>query len=151
MTFGNTDYWISYSYIDTKRDFENYEKLATPTFVSDHNLSVVCKYWISRLNNQVSLTYRYASGRPYYNPNNENFLGDRTKSYHNLSINSSYLTQLFGKFTIVHVSVNNLFGFKNIFGYSYSSEPGVNSIFEAHPITPYAKRTFVVAIFISIK
>lgn len=150
-TFRYADYWISYSFIDTERDFEDFKESATPTFVSNHNLSVVLKYWISRLNNQVSLTYRFASGRPYYNPNNDSFLGDRTKSYQNLSVNSSYLTELFGNFTIIHLSVNNLFGFENIFGYTYSNEPDANGIFEAHPVSPYAKRTFVIAIFISLK
>ncbi len=150
-TLKNADYWISYSYIDTKRDHEDFPEPATPTFVSDHNLSVVFKYWISKLNNQLSITYKLASGRPYYNPNNAEFLRDRTKAYQNLSINSSYLTQLFGKFTIIHFSVNNLLGFDNIFSYKYSSEPGANDIFEAHPVKPYAKRTFILAIFISIK
>ncbi len=150
-TFKNSDYWISYSFIDTKRNYENYEEPATPTFVSTHNLSAVFKYWISKLNTQVCITYKYASGRPYYNPNNDNFLSDRTKPYQNLSINGSYITQLFGKFTIIHFSVNNLPGFNNVFGYTYSSEPGTDNIFEAHPIEPYAKRTFVLAMFISIK
>jgi hypothetical protein len=150
-TFRYADYWISYSFIDTERDFEDFAEPATPTFISNHNLSVVLKYWISRLNNQVSLTYRFASGRPYYNPNNEDFLGDRTRSYQNLSVNSSYLTELFGNFTIIHLSVNNLFGFKNVFGYTYSNEPDANGIFKAHPVGPYAKRTFIIAIFISIK
>jgi hypothetical protein len=150
-TFKNSDYWISYSFIDTKRNYENYEEPATPTFVSVHNLSAVIKYWISKLNSQLSITYKFASGRPYYNPNKDIFLSDRTKAYHNLSINSSYLTELFGQFTIIHFSVNNLPGFNNVFGYTYSSEPGTDNIFEAHPIEPYAKRTFVLAVFISIK
>ncbi len=150
-TFKNSDYWISYSFIDTKRNYENYSKPAAPTFVSAHNLSAVFKYWISKLNTQLSITYKFASGRPYYNPNNDDFLSDRTKAYHNLSINCSYLTQLFGQFTIIHFSVNNLPGFNNIFGYTYTNEPGTDNIFEAHPIEPYAKRTFVLAMFISIK
>ncbi len=150
-TLKHSDYWISYSYIDTKRNYENFKELATPTFVSNHNLSVVFKYWISRLSDQLSLTYKYASGRPYYNPNHNNFLSDKTKPYQNLSINSSYLTQLFGNFTIIHFSVNNILGFNNVFGYAYSSEPGTENVFEAHPIEPYAKRTFVLAMFISIK
>jgi membrane-bound inhibitor of C-type lysozyme len=149
-TLKNADYWMSYSFIDTKRHYEDFPVPATPAFVSDHNLSLVFKYWISKLSSQLSMTYKYASGRPYYNPNNADFLGDRTKAYHNLSINGSYLTQLFGKFTIVHFSVNNLPGFDNIFGYEYSSEPGADSIFEAHPVKPYAKRTFILAVFISI-
>jgi hypothetical protein len=149
-TLKNADYWISYSFIDTKRQYEDFPVAASPSFVSDHNLSLVFKYWISKLNSQLSMTYKFASGRPYYNPNNSSFLEDRTKSYHNLSTNISYLTQLFGKFTIVHFSVNNLPGFDNVFGYSYSNEPGANDIFEAHPVKPYAKRTFILAVFISI-
>ncbi len=150
-TLKNADYWISYSFLDTKRNYEDFPVSATPAFVSDHNLSVVFKYWISKLSSQLSITYKYASGRPYYNPNNPEFLADRTKAYQNLSINSSYLTQLFGKFTIIHFSVNNLPGFDNVFGYTYSSEPGADDIFEAHPVKPYAKRTFILAMFISIK
>lgn len=40
----NTDYWISYSYLDTERDFRNYPTAATPNFASTHNLSIVGKH-----------------------------------------------------------------------------------------------------------
>ncbi len=40
----NTDYWISYSYLDTERDFRNYTTAATPNFASTHNLSIVGKH-----------------------------------------------------------------------------------------------------------
>jgi len=34
----NCEYWISYSFIDTKRLYLNYPVKATPDFVSPHNL-----------------------------------------------------------------------------------------------------------------
>jgi len=40
----NGDYWISYSYIDTKRDYRNFPHEAIPSFTSKHNLSVVYKH-----------------------------------------------------------------------------------------------------------
>ena len=44
----NFDYWVSYSYLDTERDFRNFRELATPNFAAKHNLSVVSKYWMDK-------------------------------------------------------------------------------------------------------
>lgn len=151
QTFRQADYWVSYSYLDTKREYRDFQVKATPVFASKHNLSVVWKQWISKINSQVGATYKYRSGRPYYNPNNEDFLSDKTKPFNDISINVSYLTQLFGNFTIVYFSCENIFGFNNIFGYNYEAEPDASGIFRSHPIQPFAKRTFIAAIFISIK
>ncbi|MCD4665870.1 MAG: TonB-dependent receptor, partial [Bacteroidales bacterium] len=130
-SFGNHDYWISYSFIDTKRNYKDYPVAATPTFVSNHNLSVVYKYFISKISSQVGLTYKFASGRTYYNPENPNYLTDKTKVYNDLSFNISYLTNLWDNFTIVYVSVSNVFGFDNVFGYRYSESPNNNGNFNS--------------------
>ncbi len=45
-TFDMTDYWLSYSYLDTKRDFINFPGLATPTFATPHTFSAVIKHWV---------------------------------------------------------------------------------------------------------
>src|SRR5690606_13233735 len=52
-SFQDLDYWISYSYLDTKRDYQNYPTAAQPNFANKHNLSVVGKYWIDDLRSQV--------------------------------------------------------------------------------------------------
>ena len=150
-TFTMADYWISYSFIDSRRAYRDFPVSATPYFVSKHNLSVVYKYWLPKLSTQLSASYKFRSGRPYYNPNNPDFLGDRTRSFNDISISLSYLTSLFGNFTIVYLSCNNVFGFDNTFGYHFEPEPDDTGTYQAHPIQPYAKRTFIVAIFISIK
>jgi len=148
---GNLDYWISYSYIDTKRDYKDYPESSTPTFISDHNLSIVSKYYVSRITSQIGLTYSYSSGRPYYNPNNEEFHSDRTSDYHDLSFNISYLTEIKDHFTIVFFSVSNLPGFDNVFGYRYSRQPNDFGTYDSIAIKPAAKRFLFLGIFISFE
>jgi len=150
-TFTMADYWISYSYIDSKRKYRDFPVSATPYFVSKHNLSVVYKYWVPKISTQLSASFKFRSGRPYYNPNNDSFMSDRTKSFNDISLSFSHLNSLFGNFTIVYFSCNNVFGFDNTFGYHFESEPDDTGTYQAHPIQPYARRTFIIGIFISIK
>ncbi len=118
-TVKNLDYWISYSYIDTKRLYQNFITEATPGFISDHNLNIVGKYFVNRWSTNFSATYSYASGRPYYNPANPDFLGDRAPAFQNLALTVSYL-HTFGKwFSVFYLSVDNVTNQHNIFGYRY--------------------------------
>lgn len=146
QTIKNSDYWISYSYLDTKRDYRDYPFSAMPTYASKHTVSVVYKYWIAKITTSVSATYTYGSGRPYYNPTKaiEEFHSDRTPAYQNLNFSGSYLTQLWGNFTVIFFSVNNVLNHENVFGYNF------NSSGEATPVRPPSLRTFFVGVFVSI-
>ena len=121
-TLKNVDYWISYSFLDTQRDFQHFPALATPNFAAKHTVSAVYKQYFSSLNSFVGFTYTFNSGRPYFNPNNEAFHGDRTPAFHKLSLTYTYLTSVFNHATIVFASVNNLLGVQNVFGYRYSAD-----------------------------
>lgn len=116
----NFDYWLSYSYIDTRRLYKNYKAEATPDFIADHNLSVISKYFIDKIQTNISATYSYASGRPFYNPDpSVAFLSERTKDFHNLSLTVSWLHS-FGKwFTVFYAGVDNATNAKNVFGKRY--------------------------------
>lgn len=116
----NFDYWISYSYIDTKRLYQNYISKVTPDYVSDHNLNVVMKYFSMKLQTSFSVTYSYASGRPYYNPTSSRFLGDRSPDYHNLAFTAAYLTTIKKFFTVFYISLDNITNQHNVLGYRYS-------------------------------
>lgn len=142
-----SDYYISYSYIDTERNYKDYKSAAPPIYAAKHNFSAVYKGWVSKITTQFGLTYSISSGRPYYNPNNPNFMADKTKVYQDLSVNASHLRTFFGKQAIIHLSVSNLLGFNNVFGYSYSSSPDENNQYAAFPVKPAAKR-FIVLVFI---
>ncbi len=144
-TIKRGDYWISYSYLDTKRKYKDYPQLATPPFAAAHTLNVVYKEYIPKIQTQVSATYTYASGRTYINPNSADFLKDKTKDFHNFSISASYLTSIKSHFTIVFLSVGNVFGIDNVFGYQYSNDGTRRMALE-----PNAPRNVFVGMFISI-
>lgn len=144
-TFNYTDYWISYSYLDTKRNFRNYPSMAFPTFATPHTLSIVYKRWVPELATMFGVTYTHASGRPYFNPNNPEFLGDHAKSYNNLTINFSHLMNVFDNFTVLFFSVENILGFKNVYGYRYSSDGKISN-----PVLPATDRSVFLGMFISL-
>ena len=116
----NFDYWISYSYIDTKRLYQNYTDKVTPDYISDHNLNVVMKYFWMKAQTNFSATYSYTSGRPYYNPNSAQFLGDRAPAYQNVALTISYLTTIKKMFAVVYLAMDNITNRKNVLGYRYS-------------------------------
>ncbi|WP_347174024.1 TonB-dependent receptor [Polaribacter uvawellassae] len=146
-SFKNTDYWISYSFLDTKRDYKNYAASATPNFVAKHNLSVVVKHFITDWKSQVGFSYNYASGRNFTNPNMTGFLNDQTKSYNALNANWAYLIS---QQKILYLSVSNVLGTKNINGYQYSNQQNPQGKFDSRAITPSADRFFFVGFFWTI-
>ena len=149
-TFKQGDFWISYSYLDTERQFRDYPVSATPVFASTHNASIVYKHFFTRWNSLLGVTYAYGSPRPYFNPNNDNFHEDRTPAYNDLSLNWSYLTNIWGQFTVLHVSASNILGLQNTFGYQYSSLPNENGQFDRTAIQPLTNNFLFVGLFISI-
>jgi CarboxypepD_reg-like domain/TonB-dependent Receptor Plug Domain len=146
-TVKNVDYWVSYSYLDTERDYLNFPSAAVPSFASQHNFSIVYKHFISKLKTQAGVTYSYSSGRPYYNPNDVPFNSDRTPSYQDLSANIAYLPK---PNLIFYFSCTNLLGRDNIFGYQYSSAPDTNGVYVSRAVRQPADRFLFVGVFITI-
>ena len=143
----NLDYWVSYSFLDSERDYKNYPITATPNFVNTHNLSVVTKYWIENWKSQIGMSYSFASGRTYTNPNLEGFLNQKTKSYNSLSLNWAYLIS---QQKILYFSVNNVLGIKNINGYQYADAPDINGNYASRALRPAADQFFFVGFFWTI-
>ena len=146
-SISNLDYWISYSYLDTERDFRDFEERATPNFAPRHNFSLVTKLWVNKLRSQVGATYNFATGRPYDNPNTPEFMGERTKTFNNLSLNWAYLID---QQKILYFSVNNVLGFNNISNYQYANAPNSEGFFDRRAITPPADSFFFVGFFWTI-
>ena len=143
----NLDYWVTYSFIDSKRDFQNFPKLATPSFVANHNFSIVTRYWINDLKSQVGLSYRFTSGRPYNNLNESTFMNGKTPNFNDLSLGWSYLLS---PQKILYFSVSNIMGSNNVFGYEYANRPDANGIFQRREITQPADRLFFIGFFWTI-
>lgn len=146
-TIKNLEYWVSYSYIDTQRDYKNYPTTVTPNFVANHSLSVVSKWWINKLKSQLSITNSFSSGRPYNNPNEANFMASKTKNYNNLSLGWAYLLS---QQKILYVSVSNVLATQNVFGYEYANNVNTNGVYERREIRPTADQFFFVGFFWTI-
>jgi outer membrane receptor for ferrienterochelin and colicin len=154
-TFKNIDYWISYSYLDTKRDFQNYPAELEPNFAAKHTASLVVKKFITEWKAGFNATYTFATGRPYYDflynyPDNKFHIADqgRTRNYNSMGISAEYLPSL-GKqdaktFIVFFASVTNLLGQNQVYGYNYSYN-GLNK----EPILPPAKRFYFIGCFLS--
>ena len=143
----NTDYWISYSYLDTERDYRNYPVASTPNFASQHNLSIVAKHWIPNLKSQVGFSYNFASGRTYTNPNEAGFLNSQAKNFNSLSLNWAYLID---QQKILYLSASNVLGTQNVFGYNYKDTANMNGNFDRQAILPNVNSFFFVGFFWTI-
>ena len=152
----NLDYWISYSYLDTKRDYLNYPGQLQPNFAAHNTASLVVKRFVMDWKTGFNFTYNYASGRPYYNfmlNNNGNKyeIADQgtTKSYQSLGFSMNYVPSV-GKtnakaFWVLVASVTNVLGSNQVYNYNYS----YNGLYK-EAITPPAKRFYFIGIFLSL-
>ncbi len=128
-TIPDFDYWVSYSFLDTKRDFLNFPFAITPNFAAAHTASLVTKKFIQKLKSNFNTAFNYASGRPYYHimPDSAGFrFTDRGKGipYYNFSVSVNYLPFI-GKqnpkaYTVLVLQVSNVFNIRQEYGYQYS-------------------------------
>ena len=128
-TIRNVDYWISYSFLDTKRDFLNFPYATMPNFAAKHTASVVMKKFVQAWKMQFNGAYNYASSRPYYNirfDGSNYYFADmgKVQDYHNFSVAFNYLPSI-GKentknFAVYVLSISNAFNIKQVYGYEYS-------------------------------
>ncbi len=149
-TLKMADYWVSYGFLDTRRQFRADPVAAIPTFAARHSLSVVGKYYVAKMHTQFGFTYSYGSGRRYTNPNQPGYQQATLPAYQDLSLNASYLTHWFGQFTIVYVSASNVLGRQNIYGYTFAGQPDASGQRPSAAVLPPAPRMLFVGVFISV-
>jgi vitamin B12 transporter len=154
-TFKDFDYWITYSFLDTKRKHLNYPFALQPEFAAPHTASIAIKRFFPNLNFSANLSYAIAAGRPYYNfqpgPGGHNLVNDQgtTNVYNTVNLSFAYLFNLFPKwknkdFSGIGWGINNLFGSKPVFGYNYSQN-GLNKV----AVTLPATRSYYLGIFMT--
>jgi len=155
-TINNLDYWITYTFIDTKREYLDYPGQLKPTFATPNSFSIVAKRYFENLNTSFNAAYSFATGRPYYDIRTNNttqgpqiYDQGTTPAYNSLNLSISYLLTFFKKwknkdFSIIAFGVNNVLGSNQVFGYSYSYN-GDNRM----AITLPAKRNFFIGLFMT--
>lgn len=141
----NIDYWVSYSYLDSKRDYLNYTESLFPNFAAKHTLSLVAKKFVTNWKTGFNISYNYNSGRPYYNfvtENGNTVLKNQgfVKDYQAVNFSLNYLPNLGKKdaksFSVFVLSINNVLGSKNIYGYNFSSD-GMRSAAIKPPVNTF--------------
>ena len=145
-TLKNTDFWITYSFVDSKRRYAIYESKVQPSFAPKHNGSVVVKHFVSALKSQLGTSWSWNSGYTYNDPNQAGEMKGKTKAYSDLSISWSYLPR---PNVILHAACSNILGRNNVFGYKYASQPDETGSFSRIPVGQGATRMVFVGLFIT--
>ncbi len=154
-TIKNADFWISYSFLDTQRDFLNFPYRMAPNFAAKHSASFVLKKFVTKLKTNFNMSYSFASGRPYYNivfdgSQNKYVVADKGKTinYNNFSLSFNYLPNIGKKnaktFGVLVLSINNILGQKQVFNYEYGAISG-----NKQAIVPPSKRFVFIGYFLS--
>ena len=154
-TIKTVDYWISYSYLDTKRDFINFPSTIQPSFAAKHTAAFVFKKFVLPWKTQFNLSYNFATGRPYYRiaydgTQNKNVFTDMgtTINYNSCSFSVNYLPTIGKKdtknFAVWVLGINNVFGQKQVYTYNYS-----NNGSRKEAVTPPSKRFVFIGCFLS--
>jgi vitamin B12 transporter len=149
----NFDYWISYSYLDTKRNYLNYTAQLMPNYAATHTASIVMKRFFMKIKSGINLTYTYATGRPYYNFMLNGVKYDlaeqgKTKDYSSLNFSAEYIPTISNPkartFIVLFASVSNVLGYNAVYGYNFS----YSGLYK-QPITPPANRFYFIGCFLS--
>ncbi len=154
-TIRDVDYWISYSFLDTKRDFLNFPKAIEPNFAAAHTANFVVKKFVLPWKTQFNANYSFATGRPYYRIAYNNTLGKyevtdagRTINFNSLSFSVNYLPTIGKKnaktFAVWVLGINNVLGQNQVFSYNYSSDGR-----RKEAVTPPSKRFVFIGCFLS--
>ncbi|MEO6548721.1 MAG: TonB-dependent receptor [Ferruginibacter sp.] len=151
----NVDYWFSYSYLDTKRNFLNYPTAIQPSFAANHTAAFVFKRFVLPWKTGFNFSYNFATGRPYYNIGFDSSLSKytikdqgKTINYNSMSFSVNYIPGL-GKtnakaFTVWVLGINNVLGQKQVYSYNYSNNGN-----RKEAVTPPSKRFVFIGCFIS--
>lgn len=146
-TIKNTDYWVTYSFVDSERSYNQFQTQVQPDFAPTHNFSVVVKHFVAKLKSQIGASYSFNDGYTYTDPNFSGEMNSKTSAYQNLSISWSYLPR---PNLIIHAAVTNVLGTENIFGYSFAQNPNEQGQFESLPIGQTAPRFLFLGIFLTL-
>lgn len=153
-TIKNVDYWFSYSYLKTKRNFLNYPTAIQPSFAATHTASFVFKRFVLPIKTQFNLSYNFATGRPYYriakDAQNQYAITDagKTINYNSMSFSVNYLPGIGKKnaksFAVWVLGISNVLGQNQVYTYNYNHD-GTRK----DAVTPPSRRFIFIGCFVS--
>lgn len=136
------EYWLTYSYNNTEKKYAYFPDKIAPDYASGHSFNITLKYWINPLKSLIGTNYNISSGTPYYSISDPYDKLGTTPYRNRLDISWSYLPK---PNIVINFGVQNVSGYKNIYGYNYSEiNPGTRQ-----EITTPSPRFFFLGIFIT--
>src|SRR5262249_15756329 len=123
-----------------------------PPFAATHTASIVAKKFVEPLSTYFSMTYTYASGRPYYNPNLPltEFMKDRTIDFNTMGFQLNYVTQFGKSYAVFIFNMSNVLGSRQIYTYRFATNKDNDGNYRSQAITPMATRFFFLGAYLSI-
>lgn len=146
-TVKNTDFWLTYSFVDSKRQYAAFTEQVQPSYAPRHNGSIVIKHYVSALQSQLGISLSINDGYTYHDPNFPGQMNSKTKSYQALGLGWSYLPR---PNLILHFACSNALGRDNIFGYQFSKEANSKGHFDSLPLGQGAPRFLFLGIFLTL-
>jgi hypothetical protein len=154
-TIKNVDYWISYSYLDTKRDYLNFPGEIQPSFAASHTASFVFKRFVLPWKMGFNFSYNFATGRPYYRiaydvNQGKTIITDQGKTinYNSMGFSFNYLPSLGNQkakvFSVFVLGINNVLGQNLVYSYNYNNDGS-----RKEAVTPPSKRFVFIGCFLS--
>ncbi len=141
--FKQLEYWISYSFNRTEKQYDHYSTPVAPSYVSQHVGNITLKYWIAPLKSLLGAACNISAGTPYYNTSAPYEKLGATPSHHRLDLSWSLLPK---EWIIIHFGCQNVLGHENIYGYDYSAvTPGLRQA-----VTSPEKRFYFLGLFITL-
>lgn len=141
-SWGYLEYWLTYSFNHTRKQYDYHYTRVAPDYLADHNLNITLKYWFRSLKSLASCNYYITSGTPYYNTQAPYGELGTTPFRNRLDISWSFLPR---PWFIIHAGCQNVLGYENIYGYEYSAvHPEVR-----RPVVNPDKRFYFVGVFIT--
>lgn len=139
------EYRCSYSLNRSERKYRDFPVRDVPPYASRHNASVALRYRLTSLRSILGLTDRFASGRPYHDPNAPGFMNARTPAYNSLDVS---LTVLVHPKVIVYASASNLLCRKEVYNYTWDVAP--DGRYRATPVRANVDHFFYIGVFITL-
>ena len=69
----------------------------------------------------------------------------KTKPYNDISLSLTYLLNFFGKQSALHLMLNNVAGFDNVYGYNFSDTTDASGKYNSSPIrSPFVRQAILV-------
>ncbi|HLO58134.1 MAG TPA: carboxypeptidase-like regulatory domain-containing protein [Bacteroidales bacterium] len=145
-TIENLDWWVSYSYCDSKRKTIIKNKLVTPDYISAHSVTVVGKYWFAGPGFIASASLSYSSPRWFeYQDDSEARKSLAIPARYGIDISLIKPALILHKPALIFLSWQNITGYDKVLG--YMRIPNMDEPFSVYRTE---KRSLFIGIFINM-